>query len=47
MKDALKMMEDAEMLAHVKAYDTSKVRLESGEVELIPPEITGRKLRLT
>jgi hypothetical protein len=47
MEDALKMMEDAEMLADVKAYDAAKVRLESGEEELVPLEITERRLRLT
>jgi DNA-binding XRE family transcriptional regulator len=38
-------MEDAEMLADVKAYDAVKARLEDGEDELIPLEITERKLR--
>jgi hypothetical protein len=45
MDDAPKTMEDAEMLADVKAYDAAKARLESGEDELIPLEITERKLR--
>src|ERR1035441_3960388 len=40
-----KLMEDAEMLADVKAYDAAKVRLEDGEDELIPLEITERRLR--
>ncbi|MFZ0478480.1 MAG: helix-turn-helix transcriptional regulator [Terriglobales bacterium] len=40
-----KLMEDAEMLADVKAYDAAKVRLESGEDELIPLEITERRLQ--
>src|ERR1035437_755718 len=40
-----KLMEDAEMLADVKAYDAAKARLEDGEDELIPLEITERRLR--
>jgi mRNA interferase RelE/StbE len=40
-----KLMEDAEMLADVKAYDAAKARLENGEDELIPLEITERRLR--
>ena len=40
-----KLMEDAEMLADVKAYDAAKTRLEDGEDELIPLEITERRLR--
>lgn len=40
-----KLMEDAEMLADVKAYDAAKARLEAGEDELIPLEITERRLR--
>jgi len=39
-----KLMEDAEMLADVKAYDAAKARLEDGEDELIPLEITERRL---
>jgi DNA-binding XRE family transcriptional regulator len=38
-------MNDAEMLADVRAYDASKTRLEDGEDELIPLEITERRLR--
>jgi predicted transcriptional regulator len=38
-------MEDAEMLADVKAYDVAKARLESGDDELISFEITERRLR--
>jgi len=38
-------MEDAEMLADVKAYDAVKARLENGEDELVPLEITERRLR--
>lgn len=38
-------MNDAEMLADVRAYDAAKARLEDGEDELIPLEITERRLR--
>jgi mRNA interferase RelE/StbE len=38
-------MDEAEMLADVKAYDAAKARLEGGEDELIPLEITERRLR--
>src|ERR1022692_1714608 len=42
-----KLMEDAEMLADVKAYDAAKARLRSkdGEDELIPLEMTERRMR--
>ena len=40
-----KLMEDAEMLADVMAYDAAKVRLKDGEDELIPLEISERRLR--
>jgi mRNA interferase RelE/StbE len=42
-----KLIEDAEMLADVKAYNAAKARLRSkdGEDELIPLEITERRLR--
>jgi mRNA interferase RelE/StbE len=40
-----KLMEDAEMLADVKAYDAAKARLKDGSDELIPLEITERRLR--
>ena len=40
-----KLMEDAEMLADVKAYDAAKARLADGSEELIPLEITERGLR--
>jgi len=36
-------MEDAEMLADVKAYDAAKARLENGEDELVPLEIIERR----
>ena len=45
VKDLQKLMDDAEMLADVKAYDAAKARLEDGEDELIPLEITERRLR--
>ena len=44
VKALQKLMEDAEMLADVKAYDAAKARLEGGEDELIPLEITERRL---
>ncbi len=40
-----KLMEDAEMLADVKAYDAAKARLDDGSDELIPLEITERRLK--
>jgi DNA-binding XRE family transcriptional regulator len=40
-----RLMEDAEMLADVKAYDAAKARLEDGADELIPLEITERRLK--
>ena len=45
LEELRKLMADAEMLADVKAYDAAKVRLEDGEDELIPLEITERRLR--
>ena len=44
VKDLQKLMEDAEMLADVKAYDAAKARLENGEDELVPLEIIERRL---
>jgi DNA-binding XRE family transcriptional regulator len=38
-------MEDAEMLADVKAYDAAKARLKDGSDKLIPLEITERRLK--
>lgn len=38
------LMDNAEMLADVKAYDAAKERLERGEDEIIPLEITERRL---
>jgi DNA-binding XRE family transcriptional regulator len=40
-----RLMEDAEMLADVKAYDAAKRRLEDRKDELIPLEISERRLR--
>ena len=44
-----KLLEDAEMLADVKAYDAAKARLRSrskdGEDDLIPLEMTERRMR--
>ncbi|HYW37992.1 MAG TPA: helix-turn-helix transcriptional regulator [Terriglobales bacterium] len=40
-----KLMEDAGMLADVKAYDAARARLEAGDDELIPLEITERRLK--
>jgi predicted transcriptional regulator len=43
--DALKkLMDDAEMLADVKAYDAAKARIERGEDELIPLQIAESRL---
>jgi DNA-binding XRE family transcriptional regulator len=39
-----KLMDAAEMLEDVAAYDAAKARLERGEDELIPLEITERRL---
>ena len=44
MERLQRLMEDAEMLADVRAYDAAKSRLEDGEDELIPLEITERRL---
>jgi DNA-binding XRE family transcriptional regulator len=45
VKDLQKLIQDAEMLADVKAYDAAKTRLEDSEDELIPLEITERRLK--
>jgi hypothetical protein len=37
-------MDDLEMLADVRAYDAAKARIERGEDEVIPLEITERRL---
>jgi DNA-binding XRE family transcriptional regulator len=44
MDGFLKLVDAAEMLADVKAYDAAKGRLARGEDELIPLEITERRL---
>lgn len=44
MVELKKLMDDAEMLADVKAYDAAKARIERGEDELIPLEIVERRL---
>jgi DNA-binding XRE family transcriptional regulator len=44
LEELQKLREDAEMLADVKAYDAAKARLEDGGDELIPLEITERRL---
>ena len=40
-----RLIQDAEMLADVKAYDAAKARLEGGGDELIPLEMTERRLK--
>jgi hypothetical protein len=37
-------MQDAEMSSDVKTYDAAKARLENGDDELIPLEITKRRV---
>jgi DNA-binding XRE family transcriptional regulator len=44
VKDLQKLMDDAEMLAEVRAYDAAKARIERGDDELIPLTITERRL---
>jgi hypothetical protein len=44
VRDLQRLMDDAEMLADVRAYDAAKSRLDHGEDELIPLEITERRL---
>jgi DNA-binding XRE family transcriptional regulator len=44
VEDLQKLMDDAEMLADVKAYDTAKGRLDRGDDELIPLKITERRI---
>jgi DNA-binding XRE family transcriptional regulator len=44
MEELKKLMDDAEMLADVKAYDAARLRLKRGEDELIPFDITERRL---
>jgi len=42
LNDLQRLISDAEMLADITAYDRAKARLERGEDELIPFEITRR-----
>ena len=44
MDQMKKLMNDAEMLSDVRAYDAAKARVERGQDELIPLEITERRL---
>lgn len=39
------MVEECETIADVKAYDAAKARLDDGSDELIPLEITERRLQ--
>ena len=44
MDDLKKLMDDAEMLADIRTYDTAKAQIERGRDEVIPLEITERRL---
>ena len=44
LEDLQKLMDDAEMLADVKAYDAAKRRLDRGDDEIVPLTITERRL---
>jgi DNA-binding XRE family transcriptional regulator len=44
MDELKKLLDDAEMLADVKAFDAAKARIERGDDELIPLEIAKRRL---
>ena len=44
LQDIEKLLEDSEMLADIRAYDTAKARLEHGEDEIIPLELIERRL---
>lgn len=44
VEDLQKLIDDAEMLADVQAYDAARGRLDRGEDELIPLEITKRRI---
>jgi DNA-binding XRE family transcriptional regulator len=44
VEDLQKLMDDAEMLADVKAYDAAKGRLGDGDDEIVPLELTERRL---
>ncbi|MFZ0285494.1 MAG: helix-turn-helix transcriptional regulator, partial [Terriglobales bacterium] len=45
VKHLRRLLDDAEMLADVRAYDAAKARLEDGKDELVPLELTERRLR--
>ena len=45
MEALQKLIDDAEMLADVSAYDAAKARIERGEDEVIPLEIIERRLK--
>jgi DNA-binding XRE family transcriptional regulator len=45
VEDLQKLMAESEALADAKAYDAAKARLGRGDDELIPFEITERRLR--
>jgi len=44
VEELKKLMDDAEMLSDVKAYDAAKARIERGQDEPIPLKITERRL---
>ena len=44
VEELQKLIADTEMLADVKAYDAAKARLDLGEDEVIPYEITERRV---
>ena len=44
MDQLKRLMDDSEMLADVRAFDAAKARMERGEDELIPLEITERRI---
>jgi ribosome-binding protein aMBF1 (putative translation factor) len=44
MDELKRLLDDAEMLADVRAFDAAKARLERGEDEPIPLEITERRI---
>jgi DNA-binding XRE family transcriptional regulator len=44
VEDLQRLIEDAEMLADVRAYDAAKARIERGDDEIIPLAITERRL---
>ena len=44
VEDLQKLIDDAEMLADVRAYDAAKKRLDNGDDELIPLDIIERRL---